>query len=144
MNKEEIFRVFYDKEKWEVYNRFKEIENNIDKSNELYEYYDDIKSMLLNEKTYIKVRGFRIICKLSKWDKDNKINKDIDLLLSVLDDDKPTNVRQCLAVLNDLILNKKELLNRIEEKIKKIDYTKYKDTMSPLIKKDIDYILNRM
>ena len=49
--------------------------------------------MLFNDKFYIKMRGFRIICKLSKWDKDNKINDNIDNLLQILDDEKATIVR---------------------------------------------------
>ena len=55
------------------------------------------------------MRGFRIICKLSKWDKDNNINNIIDSLLQVLDDEKPTIVRQCLSSLNNLLLYKIDL-----------------------------------
>ena len=43
---------------------------------------------------------------MSKWDKDNKINNIIDSLLQVLDDEKPTIVRQCLSSLNNLLLYK--------------------------------------
>ena len=90
MNKKEIFNIFYGKETWDIWKKFQEIESSIDESKLLYEYFDDIKNMLLDEKSHIKMRGFRIICKLSKWDKDNKINNIIDILLQVLDDEKPT------------------------------------------------------
>ena len=43
LSKEEMFNVFYDKEKWEIWDRFKKIENSIEDSNMLYEYFDDIK-----------------------------------------------------------------------------------------------------
>ena len=89
MNKEEIFNIFYGKETWDIWRKFQEIEGSIDESKLLYEYLDDIGKMLLDEKSYIKMRGFRIICKLSKWDKKNKINNIIDSLLQVLDDEKP-------------------------------------------------------
>lgn len=140
MNKEEIFSVLYGKEKKEVWNRFLKIENSIEESSMIYEFFDDIKVMLQNDKSYIKMRGFRIICKLSKWDKDNKINIIIDSLLQVLDDEKPTIVRQCLASLNYLLLYKTELSSIIEIKLRNMDLSKYKDTMRSLIKKDIDYI----
>lgn len=143
MNKEEIFNIFYGKEKWDIWNKFQEIENSIDDSDLLYRYFDEIKNMLYNEKSYIKMRGFRIICKLSKWDKDNKINNIIDDLLQVLDDEKPTIVRLCLSSLNNLLLYKIDLSNKIENKLKNIDLSKYKDSMRPLIKKDIDYLLER-
>lgn len=144
MNKEEIFNIFYGKEKWDIWNKFQEIENSIDDSDLLYRYFDEIKNMLYNEKSYIKMRGFRIICKLSKWDKDNKTNNAIESLLNVLDDEKPTIVRQCLASLNSLLLYKPDLSNKIESKLKNMDLSKYKDSMKPLIQKDIDCILNQL
>ena len=144
MNKEEIFNIFYGKETWDIWRKFQEIESSIDESKLLYEFFDDIKKMLLDEKSYIKMRGFRIICKLSKWDNDNKINNIIDILLQVLDDEKPTIVRQCLSSLNNLLLYKIELSEKVENKLKKLDLSKYKDTMKPLIKKDIDFILKQL
>ena len=144
MSKEEIFNIFYGKETWDIWRKFQEIESSIDESKLLYKYFDDIKKMLFNEKSYIKMRGFRIICKLSKWDKDNKINNIIDSLLQVLDDEKPTIVRQCLSSLNNLLLYKIELSEKVENKLKKLDLSKYKDSMKPLIQKDIDCILNQL
>ena len=144
MNKEEIFNIFYGKETWDIWRKFQEIESSIDESKLLYEFFDDIKKMLLDEKSYIKMRGFRIICKLSKWDNDNKINNIIDILLQVLDDEKPTIVRQCLSSLNNLLLYKIDLSEKVENKLKNMDLSKYKDTMKPLIKKDIDFILKQL
>lgn len=144
MSKEEIFNIFYGKETWDIWRKFQEIESSIDESKLLYEFFDDIKKMLLDEKSYIKMRGFRIICKLSKWDNDNKINNNIDILLQVLDDEKPTIVRQCLSSLNNLLLYKIDLSEKVENKLKKLDLSKYKDTMKPLIKKDIDFILKQL
>ena len=144
MNKEEIFNILYGKETWVIWRGFQEIESSIDKSEMLYEYFDDIKKMLLDEKSHIRIRGFRIICKLSKWDRDNKTNNAIESLLNVLDDEKPTIVRQCLASLNSLLLYKPDLSNKIESKLKNMDLSKYKDSMKPLIQKDIDCILNQL
>ena len=144
MSKEGIFNIFYGKETWDIWRKFQEIESSIDESKLLYEFFDDIKKMLLDEKSYIKMRGFRIICKLSKWDNDNKINNIIDILLQVLNDEKPTIVRLCLSLLNNLLLYKIDLSEKVENKLKKLDLSKYKDTMKPLIKKDIDFILKQL
>ena len=130
MNKEEIFNIFYGKETWDIWRKFQEIESSIDESEMLYEYFDDIKKMLLDEKSYIKMRGFRIICKLS--------------LLQVLDDEKPTIVRLCLSSLNNLLLYKIDLSEKVENKLKNMNLLKYKDSMQPLIKKDIDCILKQL
>ena len=43
MNKEEIFNILYGKETWDIWRGFQEIESSIDKSEMLYEYFDDIK-----------------------------------------------------------------------------------------------------
>ena len=144
MNKEEIFNIFYGKETWDIWRKFQEIESSIDESKLLYKYFDDIKKMLFSEKSYIKMRGFRIICKLSKWDKDNKINNIIDSFLQILDDEKPTIVRQCLSSLNNLLLYKTDLSEKVKNKLKNMDLSKYKDSMKPLIQKDINCILNQL
>ena len=54
MSKEEIFNIFYGKEKAEVWKNFQKIENDIEESNFLYQYFDDIKNMLYDEKSYKK------------------------------------------------------------------------------------------
>ena len=43
MNKEEILNILYGKETWDIWRNFQEIESSIDKSEMLYEYFDDIK-----------------------------------------------------------------------------------------------------
>ena len=100
--------------------------------------------MLNNDKTFIRVRGFRLICSLAKWDTDNKINKNIDKILNELDDEKETSVRQCLQKINLILMYKPELEEKIENKIRTIDLSKYKDSMQSLIKKDIDYIIEHL
>ncbi|MGN1298680.1 MAG: hypothetical protein ACI4UE_01690 [Candidatus Scatovivens sp.] len=67
MDKAETFNILYGKEKWDVWRKFQEIENSIEESEILYKYFDDIKNMLYDEKSYIKMREFKIICRLSKW-----------------------------------------------------------------------------
>lgn len=46
MTKEEIFNILYDKEKWDIFKNFKDIESSIDESDYLYQYFDEIKDML--------------------------------------------------------------------------------------------------
>lgn len=77
------------------------------------------------------------------YGKDNKINENVDDLLSELDDEKPTAVRQCLAAINYLLLYKDELTEDVEKKLLSIDILKYKESMQSLIKKDIEDILKQ-
>lgn len=142
MNKDDVFKILYDKDKVDVYQRVLQIEEYAHNSNDLYAYFDYFLSMLLDDRSYVRVRGFKLICILSKHDKNNKINENIKLILNLLNDDKPIVVRQCLNALIELINNKPELVSIIKEQLNKLDYMKYKDSMSPLVKKDIDHILS--
>ena len=131
----------YDKDDKIAYNNLIELEIETTESDELYNYFDDFLCMLKNDKTFVRVRTFRLICALAKWDCNNMIENNIDLILNELDDDTSTSVRQCLDKLNLILIYKPELSNKIENKLKQLDIGKYKESMQSLIKRDIDSIL---
>ncbi len=127
-----------------AYKTLLELETITTESNELHNYFNEFLEMLNNEKTFIRVRGFRLICSLAKWDNENRINKNIDIILSELEDEKGVSVRQCLEKLNLILMYKIELTDIIENKIRNLDLSKYKESMQSLIKKDVDYILEHL
>ena len=55
----------------------------------------------------------------------------------MLEDDRPTAVRQCLAALPALLRWKPALSGAVEAKLAALDLSKYRDSMRPLIEKDI-------
>ncbi|MDD6468030.1 MAG: NUDIX domain-containing protein [Erysipelotrichaceae bacterium] len=140
----EKFTNLYNKDNNSAYQTLLELEMITTESNELYVFFDELLEMLNHSKTMIRVRGFRLICCLAKWDTENKINQNIEVILKELEDEKGTSVRQCLAALNGILLYKYELSEMIANKLKELDLSKYKESMQPLIKKDIDHILNYM
>ena len=140
----EKIKNLYNEDNNSAYKTLLELETISTESNELYNYFNEFLKMLNNEKTFIRVRGFRLICSLAKWDNENKINKNIDIILKELEDEKGTSVRQCLEKLNLILMYKVELTEVIEDKIRNLDVTKYKESMRGLIKKDIDYILEHL
>ena len=77
-------------------------------------------------------------CAQAQWDSKNKLKHHIDELLTILDDDKPTAVRQCLSALHTVILYKPDLCGRIEEKLRTLNLDKYKESMRPLIENDME------
>ena len=127
-----------------AYQTLLELETITTESNELYNYFNEFLNMLSDEKTFIRVRGFRLICSLAKWDSENKINHNIDIILKELEDEKGTSVRQSLEKLNLILMYKIELTDVIENKLRNLDLSKYKESMQSLIKKDIDYILEHL
>lgn len=142
MVNDKLIKILYNKETSDAWDKVQKVEADCEMSNNLYDQFDIFKKMLEDEKSYIRMRGFRILCKLSKWDINNKVNDNINNMLNVLNDDKPTIVRMCLQTINDLVIYKPELSTIINNALKNIDLSKYRDTMRPLIKKDIDNITN--
>ena len=121
-----------------------QLESRSAETDELYAYFEDFLGLLKGKSSYVRTRGFRLICALAQWDHENKIEQNIDTLLSMLDDEKPTAVRQCLAALHNIVLYKPDLSETIEAKLDQTDLSKYKDSMSPLIQKDIDELRKMM
>ena len=80
----------------------------------------------------------------AKWDNDGKILGALDVMLSLLHDEKPTVVRRCLGALHQVVLYRPELWDDIRIAVETIDLSKYKYSMSPLIKKDMDELLKML
>ena len=140
----EKIKMLYDKDDKAAYKVLLELETEVTESNELYNYFNDLLNMLTNEKSFVRVRTFRLICALAKWDNENKIENNFDLILKELDDNTSTSVRQCLGKLNLILIYKPNLSGKVENKLKQLDLTKYKESMQSLIKKDIDSILKNI
>ena len=119
-----------------------QLESRSAETDELYAYFEDFVGLMKGKSSYVRTRGFRLICAQAQWDHENKIERNIDVLLSMLDDEKPTAIRQCLAALHNIVLYKPKLSEFIEIKLDQMDLSKYKDSMSPLIQKDIDELRN--
>ena len=122
------------------------IEKQAEETDELYGQFDMLLSMLQHHRTYVRVRGFRLICALAKWDTDGLIEKNIKLILEQLQDEKPTSVRQCLAALPKILQSQPQLRDDIHRKLERLDLSRYKDTMQPLflLRRDIDSILREL
>jgi len=59
----------------------------------------------------------------------------------LLNDPKPTVVRQCLNALHEVVLFRTELSGIIKKALTEMNISKHKDSMSPLIEKDIAALL---
>ena len=131
----------YEKDTKEAYKYLQELEKLSEDENSLYSYFYEFMAMLKSDQWAIRVRGFRLICKQAKWDNENLINKNIKDILMVVNDEKPTAVRMALKYLEYVVPYKNELCSKIKKMALSIDLLKYKDTMAPLIKKDIQSLI---
>lgn len=134
----DIITGLQNKRDMEAYQFLLQLEVKSAQSNELYECFDDFVELLKSEKSFVRVRGLRLACAQVQWDIENKIEKNLSTLLCMLNDEKPTAVRQCLESLHIVVLYKPETIEEIEDKLNEMDLSKYKDSMRPLIQKDIE------
>lgn len=113
-------------------------------SNALYPCFEEFVQLTKSKSSFVQIRGFRLACAQAPWDTEGKLDRDLDQLLSLLDGGKPIAVRQCLAALGTVAEHKPALRERIRAKLDEMDLSRYKDTMAPLIQKDMDALRQRM
>lgn len=137
----ERIQSLYGKDTSATYADLLELEAISEKDNSVYPYIDEFIAMLKSDKYVLRVRGVRLICMQAKWDEANKIDEAIDDILLAIGDEKPTAVRQVLQYLCRLVPHKKSLCGKIREAVLSIDYSRFKDTMGPLIAKDAGMLI---
>lgn len=139
-----IIDAMQDKDDKKAYALTKEIMAKSAESCEYYAYFDEFASLLTAKSSYVRTRGFALCCAQARWDKDGKLQKALPAMFTLLHDEKPTVVRQCLGALHEVVLYRPELCMEITAEVRTIDLSKYKDSMSPLIKKDMEALLKMM
>ena len=127
-----------DKDDRKAYEYAKHLNAESAASNKYYSCFEDFLSLIDSSSSYVRTRGFQLCCSQARWDSKGKIEKALPQLCALLNDEKPTVVRQCLNALHEVILYLPQLGDKISNEIDRIDLTKYKDSMTPLIQKDID------
>lgn len=101
----------------------------------------EFAGMLTDKCSYVRTRGFGLICNQARWADAGQIEAVFDEMSVLLYDDKPTVVRQCLAALHEVALYRPEMTDKICMAVHKIDLNRYKDSMSPLIEKDMKALM---
>lgn len=128
----------------QAYGAFLELERLSEETDDLYPFTGQFAEMASDEAWAVRCRGFRLFCKQARWDADGVIDRCLDRALAILEDEKPTAVRQALAALLDVVPYKRELWPVIRGRLETMDLTRYKDSMAPLIQKDMQTLLNAM
>ena len=126
------------------YGAFLELEHLAEESDDLYLYTERFADMVSDRAWAVRCRGFRLFCKQARWDDAGVIDRCLDQALTILEDEKPAAVRQALAVLLDVVPYKRELWPAIRQRVEVMDLNRYKDSMVPLIQKDMQRLLNAM
>lgn len=136
-NVEEILRRLTDKNAKEAYEFAKQISIESASTNKYLEMIPEFSKLLKDESSYIRTRAFILICAQARWANERQIDRIFEQMLFLLNDPKPVVVRQSLKALHEVALFRPELSKKISNAIRKIDLSRYKDSMAPLIEKDI-------
>lgn len=106
-------------------------------TDEWYEYFNDFASVLNHPKSLVRNRVLYILAANAQWDEENRFDSIISNFLTHITDEKPITARQCIKALAQVGLVKPQYIPRILSCLQDADLSKYKDSMRPLIEKDI-------
>lgn len=102
-----------------------------------YEYFDDFASLLNHPKSLVRNRVLYILAVNAQWDEENRFDSIISDFLSHITDEKPITARQCIKALIQVGQAKPQYIPMILSRLHDADLSKYKDSMRPLIERDI-------
>lgn len=106
-------------------------------TDEWYEYFDEFASLLNHPKSLVRNRVLYILAANAQWDDENRFDALLSDYLTHVTDEKPITARQCIKALAQVGKAKPQYIPRILSCLREADLTKYKDSMRPLIEKDI-------
>lgn len=106
-------------------------------TDEWYEYFDTFASLLAHPKSLVRNRVLYILAANAQWDEENRFDSILDEYLAHITDKKPITARQCIKALAQVGLAKPQYIGKILWSLRSADLSKYKDSMRPLIEKDI-------
>ena len=102
-----------------------------------YEYFFDFATLLKSPKSLVRNRALSILAANAQWDEENRFDSVLPDFLAHITDEKPITARQCVKALALVGQAKPQYIPRIMSALHKADLSKYKDSMRPLIEKDI-------
>lgn len=107
-------------------------------TNEWYEYFDWFASLLNHPKSLVRNRALNILAANAQWDDENRFDTILDDYLTHITDEKPITARQCIKALRQIGKAKPQYIPRILSCFHDADLSQYKDSMRPLIEKDME------
>lgn len=102
-----------------------------------YEYFDAFASLLSHPKSLVRNRALHILAANAQWDEKNHFDAILPEFLRHVTDEKPITARQCIQALAEIGLSKSQYIPQILSCFHNADLSKYKDSMRPLIEKDM-------
>jgi len=108
---------------------------------DVYPFWDTFRNKLKSDNSYQRSIGLMLIAENVKWDEENRIGDTIDEYLSLLKDEKPITIRQCIQALGKIASAKLDLHDKIASRLISFDIMAVKETMRKSILLDILNVL---
>ena len=102
-----------------------------------YECFDTFASLLNHPKSLVRNRVLHILAANTQWDAENRFDTILPEFLAHVTDERPITARQCIQALARVGLAKPQYVPQILACFHDADLSKYKDSMRPLIEKDM-------
>ena len=102
-----------------------------------YQYFNDFAELLSHPKSLVRNRALYILAANAQWDEENRFDSVLPDFLAHITDEKPITARQCIKALAQVGRAKPQYIPAILAALHDADLSKYKDSMRPLIEKDI-------
>jgi len=102
-----------------------------------YEYFDAFAALLKHPKSLVRNRVLYILAANAQWDDENRFDAILPEFLAHVTDEKPITARQCIKALAQVGQAKPQYVPQILACFHNADLSKYKDSMRPLIEKDM-------
>lgn len=102
-----------------------------------YQYFNDFAGLLSHPKSLVRNRALYILAANAQWDEENRFDSVLPDFLAHITDEKPITARQYIKALAQVGRAKPQYIPAILAALHDADLSKYKDSMRPLIEKDI-------
>ena len=102
-----------------------------------YPCFDMFAALLDHPKSLVRNRALHILAANAQWDTENRFDTIWEAYLAHVTDEKPITARQCIRALVPIGMTKPQYIPKIIDCFRQADLSKYKDSMRPLIERDM-------
>ena len=106
-------------------------------SDRWYAHFDDFSALLDHPKSLVRNRALTILAANARWDRENRFEALLPRFLAHITDEKPITAKQCVKALAELGQAKPRYIPLILSALHEADLSQYKDSMRPLIQRDM-------
>lgn len=106
-------------------------------ASDLSPYWDILAEKLTSSNSYQRSIGAMLLAANARWDDAGRIRAVLPAYLTLLNDEKPITVRQCIQALPQVLAAQPALAGEISAALMRLDLISIKETMRKLVLTDV-------